>query len=102
LARGLLEAGVRPKVLVVEYNSSFGPAEAVTVPYRAGLELQAAPASGLYYGASIAAWRRALAERGYRFVAVESSGVNAFFLDPAAFDPGFAGGLRGLEFRENR
>ena len=39
---------------------------------------------------------------GYSFVTVESSGVNAVFLDPAWFEPGFATLLDGLDFCENR
>jgi hypothetical protein len=35
------------------------------------------------------------------FVTVEQSGTNAFFIDPAAFPPRFADGLRGETFRDN-
>ena len=51
---------------------------------------------------SVAGWKRFFAERGYRFVTVDSKGVNAFFVDPVHFDAGFLDGVRGLEFEENR
>jgi len=35
------------------------------------------------------------------FVTVERSGTNAFFIDPAEFEPDFVNGLKGLEFQEN-
>ena len=37
----------------------------------------------------------------YRFVTVESSGTNAFFVDPAAFQQSFLAGIRGIEFTIN-
>ena len=91
----------RPKVIVVEYNSAFGPDRAITVPYSPRFSRKTAHPSGLYYGASIAAWRALLGRHGYRFVTVDSNGVNAFFLRPECFSDGFAEGLRGLAFQEN-
>jgi hypothetical protein len=102
IARALLDAGVRPKILVVEYNSVFGPDRSATVPYRADFDFRAAHPTQLYYGVSIAAWRALLGSRGYRFVTVESCGVNAFFVDPSMFDDRFLVGVRGREFEENR
>jgi hypothetical protein len=43
----------------------------------------------------------AFANYNYTFVTVESSGCNAFFVDPLAFPPGFTDGLRGEPFRDN-
>ena len=71
---------INPVIVVVEYNHRFGNQAAVTVPYRADFERTKAPASPLYFGASLPAlcW---LAERkGYAFVGCGSNAVNAFFV----------------------
>jgi len=101
IMEAVLALGKMPKVIVVEYNSAFGPECAITVPYSARFSRNTAHPSGLYYGASIAAWRSLLGRRGYRFVTVDSNGVNAFFLRPECFPDGFADGLHGLAFQEN-
>jgi hypothetical protein len=70
----------RPRLVVIEYNASFGPERAVTVPYDPNFRRYAAHESGFYYGASLAALERLAGRRGYRLVATDPSGVNAFFL----------------------
>ena len=102
IARAALDAGLRPKIFVVEFNSVYGPERACTVPYRADFDFGAAHDTKLYYGVAIRAWRRFFEKRGYRFVTVDQNGVNAFFIDPAAFETGFVEGVRGLEFADNR
>jgi hypothetical protein len=101
IVRALLEAGMRPRILVVEYNSAFGPERSVTIEYQGRFDFTLAHPTQLYYGVSIAGWRTYLEKRGYRFVTVERNGVNAFFVDPAHFDPGFLRAVRGLAFAEN-
>lgn len=101
VARELLDHGLRPKVVCVEYNSAFGPERAATVPYTAGFDYLGAHPSRLYYGASVMAWRRLFEERGYQFVTVESRGVNAFFVDPGPVDVESLEGLEGAGFAEN-
>jgi hypothetical protein len=96
----VLEMGFRPKVLTVEYNSAFGPEAAITVPYRGSFDRLAAHPTGIYYGVSVAAWRKLLGGFGYKFLSVESSGGNAFFADPAAFPDGFLRDIRGCDFLE--
>jgi hypothetical protein len=98
----LLDAGFRPKIIVVEYNSVFGRERSLTIPYQGDFCLDRSHPSQLAYGVSIAAWRKSLSGRGYRFVTVERNGVNAFFVDPAHFQAGFLDGVDGLEFAENR
>jgi len=98
----VLALGFRPKLFVVEYNSVFGPARAVTVPYAADFSRHRAHPSLLYYGVSIAGWRALLEAAGYAFVTVESNGTNAFFIAPDAFPEGFARALEGLPFRDNQ
>jgi hypothetical protein len=65
-----------PRVLVVEYNASFGSTRAVTIPRDQSLD--AAPKE--YRGASLAALEKAARRKGYRLVVCDPSGVNAFFL----------------------
>jgi len=67
-----------PRVLILEYNSMFGPDRAVTIPYDAKFDRHRH--HSMYYGASLAALTRLNARKGYRLVAVEPAGVNAFFL----------------------
>jgi hypothetical protein len=67
-----------PRVVVLEYNSMFGPDRAVTVPYDATFDRSRHHT--MYYGASLQAWTRLAARKGYRLVAVEPAGINAFFL----------------------
>ncbi len=84
-------ACVEPRVVVIEYNSSFAPDQAVTVAYaddfRGGNDL----------GASLGALVKLGRRKGYRLVGCNSGRVNAFFVhdgvgdeagpeaDPAAF-----------------
>jgi hypothetical protein len=101
ILKKVLELGLRPRIVTVEYNSSLGPERALTIPLRPEFDRFQAHASGLYYGASIRAWRKLLEKQGYQFLTVESNGVNAFFADPAAFAPGFLASVHGLEFLDN-
>ena len=101
VARALLECGLRPKIFVVEYNSAFGPERAVTIPYQQEFHLVKSHGSNLYYGCSIAGWKKLLAQWNYQFVTVDSNGVNAVFLDPAAFEPEFTRAIQPHEFAEN-
>jgi hypothetical protein len=100
--KALVNAGLRPKVISVEYNSVFGPTRCVSVPDSPPVSRWKVHSSGLYYGASVGAWRRLLEPIGYHFVTVDSSGVNAFFALRTSFDEGFLAALRGLEFRDNQ
>jgi len=101
VAQALLAAGLRPRIVVVEYNSVFGPERSVTVPYQAAFDRERAHASGLYYGVSLAAWRSFFGGAGYRFVTVDSNGVNAVFVDPAHFDAAFLDRIVPLQWAEN-
>jgi hypothetical protein len=101
VVQALLDAGMRPRIMVVEYNSVFGQERSATIEYREDFDFTSAHPTQLYYGVSIAGWRTFLGKRGYRFVTVERNGVNAFFVDPGHFDPSFLQALRGLDFAEN-
>lgn len=78
----VLEAieAVRPRILVVEYNSTFGPDAAVTIPYEPTFERMKAHPTGLYWGASLAAVCMAAERKGLAFVGSNSAGNNAFFV----------------------
>ncbi|HEU4687370.1 MAG TPA: hypothetical protein VFS23_03360, partial [Vicinamibacterales bacterium] len=67
-----------PRIVILEYNSMFGPDRAVTIPYDPKFDRHRHHTA--YYGASLAALTRLSARKGYRLVAVEPNGVNAFFL----------------------
>lgn len=78
---------VSPRILVVEYNSTFGPEAAVTIPYDEGFRRGAAHYSNLYWGASIAALARLAAAKGYALVGGNSAGNNVFFVREDVLGP---------------
>jgi hypothetical protein len=71
---------IRPRIVVCEYNSLFGPTAAVSVPYRPDFDRTAAHPSTLYFGASISALAHWGRQHGYRLVGSTSQGVNAFLV----------------------
>ena len=66
------------RVVVLEYNSMFGPDRAVTIPYDPSFNRR--DHRFCYFGASLAGLTRLSQRKGYRLVAVDPTGVNAFFL----------------------
>ena len=68
------------QVVICEYNSVFGRNEAITIPYNARFSRREYHHSQLYFGASLAALAYLAASKGYDLVAVEPTGVNAFFV----------------------
>jgi hypothetical protein len=71
---------VDPVIVVVEYNSVFGPRARVTVPYDPAFQRTAAHHSNLYFGASWSALRELGERKGYAFVGCNNNGNNAFFV----------------------
>ena len=102
IAESIFESGIRPKIFVVEYNSVFGPDRSVTIEYQEDFNYAKQDPSQLYYGVSLAAWKKVFKQRNYEFITVERNGVNAFFVDRSQFDSEFLDEIRGLEFAENR
>jgi hypothetical protein len=102
IAKALVDSGFRPKIFVVEYNSVFGPDRSLTIEYQEDFVFTAAHPTQLYYGVSISAWKRFFDSLGYKFVTVDRNGVNAFFVDPEAFEEGFLREIKPVEFAENR
>lgn len=101
VAASLLDAGFRPKIFIVEFNSAFGPDDSKTIVYDPKFRYTEAHPSELYYGVSIMGWRTFFASRDYRFVTVDRKGVNAFFVDPACFSEKFLDSVVPIDFAEN-
>jgi hypothetical protein len=98
----LLETGLQPKIIVVEYNSAYGPEQSKTIPYHKNFNMFATEFSYLYYGVSLQGWKNLLASYGYEFVTVDSNGVNAFFINTKEFAEGFINDIEKIEFKENQ
>lgn len=101
ILKAAIDLGYRPKILVLEYNSAFGPNQAVTVPYKPVFNRWDEHPSGIYYGASVMAWRFFLEPLGYKFVTVDSSGTNAFFVKIECFEKEFLECIQSTEFLNN-
>lgn len=102
ITKMLFEKGIKPKIVVVEYNSAFGPDASLTVKYSEDFDMFDTQFPFLYYGVSINGWKKYFTKLGYQFVTVDSNGVNAFFIDPTQFDPIFTSNISGLDFEENK
>lgn len=68
---------IRPRVVVLEYNNGWGPDDCLTVPYRADFRW-GTPRS--FFGASLAAFCKLGAQKGYRLVGCNKVCNNAFFV----------------------
>lgn len=97
----ILNGGIRPKIFIVEYNSTFGPDECLSIEYSDAFDYMKAHSSGLYYGASISAWKKLFHSFGYTFLTVETNGTNAFFINSIEFDDKFVKHIKGIDFKEN-
>ena len=71
---------IHPRIVICEYNSIFGADKKVSVPYSDGFTRRSAHFSDLYFGASLAAFVELGEKKGYDFIGVASTGVNAFFV----------------------
>ncbi len=78
---------VQPAIVVVEYNSLFGPTAKISIPYKSDFSRVLAHASNMYYGASISALNHLAESRGYRLVAGNSAGNNVFFVREPLLGP---------------
>lgn len=101
ILKELLELGLEPKVICVEYNSAYGPDKALTIVYNDDFQLDNTYQSQLYYGASIKAWINLLERHGYKFITVESNGVNAFFIKEKYFLSQDFINIKNIPFEEN-
>lgn len=71
---------ISPRVVIIEYNASFGKENAVTVKYDPSFERLSKHPSGYYYGLSLKAAEKLGKEKGYHLVGCDSEGVNAIFV----------------------
>jgi hypothetical protein len=71
---------VDPEIVIVEYNSVFGPRRTVSVPYDPAFVRQKAHDSYLFWGCSLAALCLLAQRKGYAFVGCNSNGNNAYFV----------------------
>ena len=90
---------VSPRVVVIEYNASFGAEASITVPYKPDFDCRREHPSGYYHGASLAALEKLGRELGYVLVAVDFRGVNAFFLRKDNCPPALDGKTAAELFR---
>lgn len=71
---------VRPRIVVCEYNSAFGPTANLSIPYSPEFYRTKAHYSNLYFGASLGAFCELAEKKGYDFIGTAGAGVNAFFV----------------------
>jgi hypothetical protein len=70
---------ISPRIVACEFQSLFGPHEALAVPYSPDFNRHMAHFSGVYWGASLSAFCDLAQKKGYSFVGC-SAGLNAFFI----------------------
>jgi Flp pilus assembly protein TadD len=70
---------VSPRVVVIEYNSSFAPSSSMTVNYVAGDQVNLGARLN-DFGASLKAYEKLGVKKGYRLVGCDLRGVDAFFV----------------------
>lgn len=70
---------VSPRLVVVEFNAIWGPELSVSVPYDPNFRMNFSK-TPYYTGASLAAFCKLAAEKGYRLIGSNRHGFNAFFL----------------------
>jgi hypothetical protein len=71
---------IQPRIVICEYNSLFGPEQKISSIYDDNFIINKAHFSGLYWGASIAAFNHLAEEKGYSLVGSNSAGNNIFFV----------------------
>ncbi len=76
VVRTLLANDFAPDVFVVEYNAKFPPPVEFEMPYNA----HSVWAGGDHQGVSLQGWVSILAPAGYKLIACNDNGINAFFV----------------------
>lgn len=71
---------VRPVIVVIEWNSVFGPDYPISVPYDPDFRREKAHYSNLFWGASISAMTHLAEQKGYSLVGSNTAGNNLFFV----------------------
>lgn len=65
-----------PRVVVIEYNASLDPESTLTIPYDPNFNWDGTT----FFGASLGALDKLGRQKGYRLIATNKTGVNAFFV----------------------
>jgi hypothetical protein len=73
-------ATVDPVIVIIEYNSVFGPHLAVTIPYEPKFVRHQSHYSGQFWGVSLQALKLLADQKGYSLVGCNSAGNNAYFV----------------------
>lgn len=71
---------INPRVVVIEYNATFGANASISVPYDPAFDVIKKHHTQFYHGASLAAMTKLANRKGYMLVGCESDGVNAFYI----------------------
>lgn len=71
---------IHPRLIVIEYNASFGQDLSVTIPYNPNFNASDYHVRKWYHGASLRALSTLGEKKGYSLICCESNGVNAFFV----------------------
>lgn len=71
---------IQPRIVVCEYNATFGNTKKITIPYKADFNKSTAHFSDLYFGCSLNALCDLAFKKDYDFIGTCSSGTNAFFI----------------------
>jgi hypothetical protein len=71
---------INPIVVIIEYNSLFGPKNPWTIPYDEKFYRLASDSYYQYWGASISALCHLSETKGYDFIGCNSHGNNAYFV----------------------
>jgi len=70
-----------PKIICLEFNPWLNKFSSLAIPKQKKFNYQ----SDMFYGASLKAFKNLLNKKGYKLVAIESSGNNAFFVRQIEF-----------------
>lgn len=71
---------IQPRIVICEYNATFGDTKKVTIPYKADFSKSTAHFSDLFFGTSLNALCDLASKKGYDFIGTCTSGANAFFV----------------------
>lgn len=78
---------IEPVIVIIEYNSIFGPDRPWTIPYKPDFDRTRAHYSNLYFGSSLLSLCDLAEKKGYYFVGCSSSGNNAYFVKKDKIGP---------------
>jgi hypothetical protein len=94
-----------PRILILEYNSVFGPDNHWSIPYSADFQRLKAHYSGIYSGVSLASMYELSETKGYDFVGSNLAGNNAYFVRKDINTlpiQSLSEGYKASKFRESR